>query len=31
VAARHWLVKNGLIRIQKAGEVSPNFWQKNDH
>jgi hypothetical protein len=31
VAARQWLVKNGLIRIQKAGEVSPNFWQKNDH
>jgi hypothetical protein len=31
VAARQWLVKNGLIRIQRAGEVSPNFWQKNDH
>jgi hypothetical protein len=31
VAARQWLVKNGLIRIQKAGEVSPNFCQKNDH
>ena len=31
VAARHWLVTNGLIRIQKAGEVSPNFYQKNDH
>jgi hypothetical protein len=31
VAARQWLVKNGLIRIQKAGEVSPNFYQKNDH
>jgi hypothetical protein len=31
VAARQWLVKNGLIRIQKAGEVSPNFWQKSDH
>ena len=31
VAARQWLVKNGLIRIQKAAEVSPNFWQKNDH
>jgi transposase-like protein len=30
-AARQWLVKNGLIRIQKAGEVSPNFCQKNDH
>ena len=26
VAARQWLVKNGLSRIQKAGEVSPNFW-----
>ena len=23
--------KNGLIRIQKAGKVSPNFWQKSDH
>jgi hypothetical protein len=31
VAARQWLMKNGLIRIQKAGEVSPNFCQKNDH
>jgi hypothetical protein len=31
VAARQWLVKNGMIRIQKAGEVSPNFCQKNDH
>jgi hypothetical protein len=31
VAARQWLVTNGLIRIQKAGEVSPNFCQKNDH
>ena len=31
VAARQWLVKNGLIRIQKAGEVSPNFCQKNGH
>jgi hypothetical protein len=31
VAARQWLVKNGLIRIQKAGEVSPNFCQKMDH
>jgi transposase-like protein len=31
VAARQWLVTNGLIRIQKAGKVSPNFCQKNDH
>jgi hypothetical protein len=31
VAARQWLVKNGLIRIQKTGEVSPNFCQKSDH
>jgi transposase-like protein len=31
IAARQWLVKNGLIRIQKAGEVSPNFCQKSDH
>jgi transposase-like protein len=31
IAARQWLVKNGLIRIQKAGEVSPNFCRKSDH
>ena len=31
VAARQWLVQNGLIRIQKTGEVSPNFYQKSDH
>jgi hypothetical protein len=31
VAARQWLVKSGLIRIQKTGEVSPNFWPKSDH
>jgi transposase-like protein len=31
LAARQWLVKNGLIRIQKAGEVSPDFCQKSDH
>jgi hypothetical protein len=31
IAARQWLVKHGLIRIQKTGEVSPNFCQKNDH
>jgi hypothetical protein len=31
VAARQWLIKNDLIWIQKAGEVSPNFWQKCYH
>ena len=31
VTARQWLVQNGLIRIQKAGEMSPNFRQKMDH
>jgi hypothetical protein len=31
VAAKQWLVKNGLIRIQKAGKVSPNFLQKMCH
>jgi len=31
VAAKQWLVKHRLIRIQKAGEVSPNFCQKSDH
>jgi len=31
LAAKQWLVKHRLIRIQKAGEVSPNFCQKNDH
>lgn len=25
VAAKQWLVKNGLIRIQQAGKVLPNF------
>ncbi|NNK84761.1 MAG: hypothetical protein HKO91_04330, partial [Desulfobacterales bacterium] len=25
VAAKQWLVKNGLIRIQMAGKVLPNF------
>jgi hypothetical protein len=25
VAAKQWLVKNGLIRIQKAGKVLPDF------
>jgi hypothetical protein len=31
VANLQWLFTNGLIRIQKAGEVSPNFRQKSDH
>jgi hypothetical protein len=31
VAAKQWLLKNRLIRIQKAGNVSPNFCQKMDH
>jgi hypothetical protein len=31
VAARQWLLKNRMIRIQKAGKVSPNFCQKMDH
>jgi hypothetical protein len=31
VAAKQWLVKNRLIRIQKAGKVSPNFYQKMGH
>jgi hypothetical protein len=31
LAAKQWLLKNGLIRIQKAGEVSPSFYQKMDH
>jgi hypothetical protein len=26
VAAKQWLHKNGLIRIKKAGKVSPNFF-----
>jgi hypothetical protein len=26
VAARQWLEKNGLIRIERTGKVSPNFW-----
>jgi hypothetical protein len=25
VAAKQWLVKNGLIKIQMAGKVLPNF------
>jgi hypothetical protein len=31
VAAKQWLLKNRLIRIQKAGNVSPDFCQKSDH
>lgn len=31
VAAKQWLLKNRLIRIQKTGNVSPNFCQKSDH
>jgi hypothetical protein len=31
LAAKQWLLKNGLIRIQKPGKVSPNFCRKMDH
>jgi hypothetical protein len=31
MAARKWLVNNDLIRIEKAGKVSPNFCRKMDH
>ena len=31
VAAKQWLLKNGLIRIRKAGDVSPNFSWKLCH
>jgi hypothetical protein len=31
VAAKQWLLKNSLIRIERAGKVSPNFCQKMDH
>ena len=31
VAAKQWLLKNRLIRIQKAGNVSPDFCRKSDH
>jgi hypothetical protein len=31
VAAKQWLLKNRLIRIQKPGNVSPNFCRKMDH
>jgi hypothetical protein len=30
-AAKQWLVKNGLITVQRAGEVSPNFSSKLCH
>jgi hypothetical protein len=30
VAAKQWLLKNRLIRIQRAGKVSPNFCRKMD-
>jgi len=31
IAAKQWLVKNGLIRIVKAGKVLPNFSLKLSH
>jgi len=31
VAAKQWLVKNGLIRIQRAGKVLPDFSSKLCH
>ena len=31
VAAKQWLLTNRLIRIQKAGIVSPDFCQKSGH
>lgn len=31
VAAKQWLVKNNLIRIEKTGKVSPNFFLKLCH
>jgi hypothetical protein len=31
IAARQWLLKNRMIRILKAGKVSPNSCQKMDH
>lgn len=31
VAAKQWLIKNGLIRIQRAGKVLPDFSQKLCH
>jgi hypothetical protein len=31
ITARQWLVQNGLIKIQKAGKVLPNFERKADH
>jgi hypothetical protein len=26
LAAKHWLLKNGLIKIERAGKVSPHFF-----
>ena len=31
VAAKQWLLKNGLIKIEKAGKVLPHFHQKLCH
>jgi hypothetical protein len=31
VAAKQWLIKNGLIRIQRAGKVLPDFSRKMCH
>jgi hypothetical protein len=31
IAAKQWLLKNGLIKIEKAGKVSPNFRQNLCH
>jgi hypothetical protein len=31
VAAKQWLIRNGLIRIEKAGKVSPNFFLELCH
>ena len=31
VIEQQWLVKNGLIKIQKSEKVYPNFCQKMDH
>jgi hypothetical protein len=31
VAAKQWMVKNGLIKIEKAGKVLPHFYQNLCH
>jgi hypothetical protein len=31
IAARQWLVTNGLIKIERSEKVSPHFGSKNDH